>query len=113
MHTTKSLTYDPEDLKCRVCLGSRCGHDILDNHQGKGLTILLGDQHLPAMVTCESEQCIVTCRYSNTTLSELHEFMMMPLVKNPGTFQSKDRGGFSYVVKQAVDLALDITLVVS
>ena len=38
---------------------------------------------------------------------------MMPLVKNPGTFKSKDRGGFSDVVKQAVDIGLDITLVVS
>ena len=94
-------------------LGSRKGHDILDNHQGKGLTILLGDQHLPALVTCESGLCIVTMRYSNTTLSELHKFMMMPLVKNPGTFKSKDRGGFSEVVQQAVDMGLNITLVVS
>ena len=94
-------------------MGTRKGHHILDNHLEKGLTIILGDQHLPAMVTCESEQCTVVCRYSNTTLADLHEFMMMPLIKNPAILQSKDKGGFSEVVKQAVELELDITLVVS
>ena len=39
--------------------------------------------------------------------------MMMPLIKNPATLQSKDKGGFSEVVKQAVELELDITLIVS
>ena len=113
LHTTKSVTYDPEDLSCRVCLGTRKGHHILDNHLGKGLTIIIGDQHLPAMITSESEQCTVVCRYSNTTMADLHEFMMMPLIKNPAILQSKDKGGFSEVVKQAVELELDITLVVS
>ena len=113
LHTTKSVTYDPEDLSCRVCVGSRKGHHILDNNLVKGLTIILGDQHLPAMITSESEQCTVVCRYSNTTLADLHEFMMMPLIKNPAILQSKDKGGFSEIVKQAVDLELDITLIVS
>ena len=51
LHTTTTKSYDPDELKCRVCIGPREGHDILDNHQGKGITILLGDQHCPALVT--------------------------------------------------------------
>ena len=113
LHTTKSVTYDPEDLSCRVCEGARKGHSILDNNLGKGLTIILGDQHLPALITTESEQCTVVCRYSNTTLGELHEFFMMPLIKSPNNIQSKDKGGFTVVIKKAVELKLKITLIIS
>ena len=71
--TTTTKTYDTMDLKCKVCVGAREGHHTLDNYEGKGITILLGDQHCPALVTSDSSTCVVTMRYSNTTLSEQHD----------------------------------------
>merc|ERR1712074_229713 len=44
LHTTTTKTYDTNDLKCKVCIGPREGHHILDNCEGKGITILLSDQ---------------------------------------------------------------------
>ena len=112
LHTTTTKTYDTITLKCNVCVGAREGHHILDNFEGKGITILLGDQHFPAVVTSDSSSCVVTMRYSNTTLSEQHEYMMLPVLKHQVGFQSKDRGGFSEVVQHALHEVMNIKLVV-
>ena len=110
LHTTTTRTYDTMTLKCHVCVGAREGHSILDNFEGKGITILLSDQHCPALVTRDSTSCVVTMRYSNTTLSEQHEFMMLPILKHQVDFQSKDRGGFSEVMQHALHEGLNIKL---
>ena len=91
LHTTTTKTYEPDEQKCKVCIGTREGHYILDNHQGKGITILLGDQHCPALVTCDSSTCVVTMRYSNTTLGEQHEYMMMPVLKHEANFKPEHK----------------------
>ena len=112
LHTTTTKTYDPITMKCLVCVGAREGHHILDNFGGKGITILLGDQHCPAVVTSDSTSCVVVMRYSNTTRGEQHEYMMLPVLKHQVNFQSKDRGGFSEVVQHALHEGMQIKLAV-
>ena len=60
--------------------------DILDNFEGKGITILIGDQHLPAVVTVTTDNCVVVIRYSNTNLTELYEYHMPPCLRQFGEF---------------------------
>ena len=60
----------------------------------------------------DSSSCVVTMRYSNTTLSEHHEYMMLPILKHLMEFQSKDRGGFIEVMQHALHEGLDIKLAV-
>ena len=52
-------------------------------------------------------------RYSNTTLSEQHEYMMLPALKHNTEFHSKDRNVFTEVLQQALHEGLDIKLIVS
>jgi hypothetical protein len=77
------------------------------------ITILLGDQHSPAIVTMESSSCVVVMRYSNTTLSEQHEYFMLPALKKNTDFHSKDRNGFTEVLQHALLEGLEIKLIVS
>jgi hypothetical protein len=53
LHTTTTKSYNTESLECNMCIGTREHHSILDI-ENKGITILLGDQHSPAIVTMES-----------------------------------------------------------
>ena len=53
LHTTTTKSYNTDSLECNVCVGARERHSILDNHENKGITILLADQHSPAIVTME------------------------------------------------------------
>jgi hypothetical protein len=112
LHTTTTKSYDTVSLECNVCVGARERHSILDNHDNKGITILLFDQHSPAIVTMESSSCVVVMRYSNTTLAEQHEYMMLPALKHNTEFQSKDRNGFTEVLQHALHEGLDIKLIV-
>ena len=64
LHTTTTRTYDPTTLTCLVCTGK---------FEGNGITILIGDQNLPAVVTVTTDNCVVVIRYSNTNLTELYE----------------------------------------
>ena len=82
LHTTTTRTYDPTTLTCLVCTGERYGYDILDNFEGRGITILIGDQHLPAVVTITTDNCLVVIRYSNTNLTELNEYHMLPCLSS-------------------------------
>ena len=84
------LDCNTESLKCLVCTGDRVGHNILDNNDGKGITILIGDQHAPAILTNCSDTCVVVVSYSNTTLTEFHDFFMLPVVKEQGRHNSKE-----------------------
>ena len=43
LHTTTTKSYHQDTLQCLVCKGEREGHYILDNHEGRGITIMLGD----------------------------------------------------------------------
>ena len=58
MHTTTTKSYDPLTLCCLVCTGDREGHHILDNFENQGITILIGDQHLPSLITIETSSCV-------------------------------------------------------
>ena len=112
LHTTTTKTYDYLTLRCNVCVGDRAGHHILDNFEQRGITILLSDQHSPALVNMGTGSCVVVMRYSNTTLSEHHEYMMLPMLKHHVEFQSKDRNGFTEVMQMALHEGLEITLAV-
>ena len=95
LHTTTTKSYNPDTLQCLVCQGEREGHSIMDNHEGRGITIMLGDQHMPAIVTNESQTCVVSMRYSNTTLTDLYEYLGLPALKSFARFNSKERNGFT------------------
>ena len=82
--------YEPTTLTCLVCTGDSEGHYILDSYDGQGITILIGDQHLPSVVTFATTSCVVVIRYSNTTLTDLYEYLMLPSLRNFGEFQSKE-----------------------
>ena len=113
LHTTTTKSYNTESLECNVCIGTKEHHSILDNHENTGITILLGDQHSPAILTIESSSCVVVMRYSNTTLSEQHEYFMLPALKNNTDFHSKDCNGFTEVLQHALHEGLEIKLIVS
>jgi hypothetical protein len=51
LHTTTTKSYNTETLECLVCTGSREKHYILENFETNKISILLGDQHLPALIT--------------------------------------------------------------
>ena len=102
LHTTTTKSYNIESLECLVCIGTREHHSILDNHDNMGITIFLGDQHNPAIVTMESSSYVVVMRNSNTTLSEQHEYFMLPALKNNTDFHSKDRNGFTKLLQHAL-----------
>ena len=84
MHTTTTKSYNPDTLLCLVCTGAREGHHILDNFEDQGITILLGDQHMPALITIESTSCVITMRYSNATMTDLYEYLMLPSLRSKG-----------------------------
>jgi hypothetical protein len=113
LHTTTTKSYNPETLQCLVCVGSREGHHILDNHDGRGITIMLGDQHLPSVVATESPNCVVSMRYSNCTMTDLYEYLALPALKSFAKFDSKERAGFTDVFQTALAYRLEIKLIVA
>ena len=112
LHTTTTKSYNPETLQCLVCVGEREGHNILDNHEGRGITIMLGDQHFPAVVTSESPTCFVSMRYSNSTMTDLYEYLGLPALKSFARFDSKERAGFTDVFQMALNERMEIKLIV-
>ena len=113
MHTTTTKSYDPLTLCCLVCTGDREGHHILDNFENQGITILIGDQHLPSLITIETSSCVVVMRYSNATLTDLYEYLMLPSLRSFGEFTSKERGGFTDIIQAALHDRMEIKLVIS
>jgi hypothetical protein len=113
LHTSTTKTYNTETLECLVCTGAREHHNILDNFEGKGITIMLGDQHCPAIITIESSSCVISMRYSNTTLTEQHKCVMLPALKNSADFHSKDRNGFTDILQHALHEGIEIKLIIS
>ena len=63
---------------------------------------MLGDQHLPAVVTTESPTCVVSMRYSNCTMTDLYEYLGLPALKSFVKFDSKERAGFTDVFQMAL-----------
>ena len=112
LHTTTTKSYDPLKLTCLVCTGEREGHHILDNYDGQGITIMIGDQHSPSVITIATTSCVVVMRYSNTTLTDLYEYLMLPNLRSFGEFHSKERGGFTDILQAALHDRLEIKLVV-
>ena len=78
--TTLTRTYNDKML-CKTCTGPRAGHHILDNHGGTGVRILLADQFAPSTLCDSGEMCTAVLRYSNFTLADIIEYMLLPLVK--------------------------------
>jgi ribosomal protein L7Ae-like RNA K-turn-binding protein len=74
LHTTTTKSYNPDTLLCLVCTGAREGHHILGNFEGNGITIMLGDQQMPAMISIESSSCVIA---------------MLPALKSFAQFNSK------------------------
>ena len=101
LHTTTTKSYNTETLQCLVCTGPSEGHYILDNFENNGITIMLGDQHMPALITMESTSCVISMRYSNTTLIDQYEYLMLPSLKSLAEFNSKERNGFTDVLQLA------------
>ena len=110
LHTTTSKSYDP--TTCLVCTGDRENHYILDNYEGEGITILIGDHHIPSVVTVTTISCVVVIRYSNTTLTDLYEYhdIICCHFSDSGEFQSKERRGFSDILQAALRERLEIKL---
>ena len=113
MHTTTTKSYDPITLCCLVCTGERENHHILDNYDGHGITILIGVQRIPSVVTFATTSSDVVIRYSNTTMTDLYEYLMLPSLRNVGEFQSKERGGLTDILQAALKDRLEIKLAVA
>jgi hypothetical protein len=52
-------------------------------------------------------------RYSNTILTELYEYFLLPALKNSDEFHSKERNGFTDVLQLALHERIKIKLVIS
>ena len=113
LHTTTTKTYNTETLECLICTAPRENHYNSDNFENNGSTILLGNQHCPALITMESSSCVLAMRYSNTTLTELYEYFMLPALKNSAKFHSKERNGLTDVLQLALHERIEIKLVIS
>jgi hypothetical protein len=50
--------------------------------------------------------------YSNTTLTELYEYFMLPALKSLAEFHSKERNGFTDVLQLALHEKIEIKLVI-
>ena len=100
-------------LSHSYALCAREGNHILDNFEDRGITIMLGDQHLPALITIESTSCVITMRYSNATMTDLYEYLMLPSLRSSGEFHSKERNGFTDILQAALHERMEIKLVVA
>jgi hypothetical protein len=73
---------------------------------------MLGDQHMPALITMESTSCVISMRYSNTTLTDQYKYLMLPSLKSLAEFNSKERNGFTDVLQLALHERIEIKLVI-
>ena len=47
--TTISSTYD-DTYRCKVCIGPRAYHSVLENHKSHGIRVILVDQHASLLI---------------------------------------------------------------
>ena len=109
LHTTTTKSYDPTSLRWLVCTVDNYGHEKLDNPGSKGITILVGDQHLQAVFTTTGNS-VAVMMYSNVNLTEIYEYHMLPCLRQLGEFNSNERGGFSDVFQAAIIQRLEQNL---
>ena len=67
---------------------------------------------MPAIVTIESQTCVVSMRNSNTTLTDLYEYLSLPALKSFARFNSKERNGFTDVLQIALHERMEVKLIV-
>ena len=72
------------------------------------MRILLGDQHCPAVVSDSCNMCTIVVRYSNATLEDIIEYLLMPLVRDGLINIILDAKGFIDIVKIAIQKKLDM-----
>ena len=94
-------------------MGDRANHDILDNFGGKGIRIVLSDQHVPPIISDTCDYCTVILRYSNASLEDILDFIWIPMVKDGLDIVSIDAKGFKDIIKEAMARGLVIHLAVA
>ena len=110
--TTVSNTYD-DNYHCKVCVGDRANHDILDNFGGKCIRIVLSDQHVPRVISDTCHFCTVIIGYSNASLEDMLDYIWIPMVKDGLDIVSIDAKGFKDLIKEAMARGLVIHLAVT
>ena len=78
--TILARSYDDTYL-CKICVGPRANHHVLDNHSNQGVRIILADQHASPLITDSSEWCTVILRYSNMSFEDQIEYLWLPMIK--------------------------------
>ena len=105
--TTVTKTYTNKMI-CKTCTGQRAGQNVLDNYKGAGVRILLADQFAPSTLCDSGEMCTAVLRYSNSTLADFTEYMLLPMVKEGLNHTTGDANGFIELVSQAMKVKLEI-----
>ena len=88
-------------------------HGLGHHHVLDGLHVVLVDQHAPAVVTNAAGICVVVLRYTNSTLRDMIDNMIMPLVREGMEFESLDKGGITDLLKEAMKKKMEIHMAVS
>ena len=84
----------------------------MDNYKSAGVRILLADQFAPSTLCDSGEMCTVVLRYSNSTLADFTEYMLLPMVREGLNHTTGDNKGFTELVSQAMKEEIEIHLAI-
>ena len=99
--TQLARNYDDKML-CRICVGHRANHHMLDNYKGQGVKIILADQHASPVITDHTDWCTIIVRYSNMSLKDMIELLFLPIVKEGFESVTYDKFGFRDILGEAM-----------